>query len=235
MLKLIHYIFEILLGTAIMFFGSLLAIWGSSTFLGMAIIGIGLFVLAFAVKNNPRSNHPTNISGAKRLSLLLICVVVSFILFATGITRESDKTLDTQTSQNITESSSVTIPEETTLKASQLGEYEVQIKEHYKSKGFYDEKLVVVVFTFTNESDNTICFNDAIDVQAFQNGVELNLYIATNIPGQVDVRDSYKELKPGASYDVPIAYILDDTENNVEIELSSQFVFEPITYTITLN
>ncbi|MBE6745876.1 MAG: DUF5067 domain-containing protein [Ruminococcaceae bacterium] len=230
MLKIVQFIFEIVLGTAIMFFGSLFAIWGNTKYLGIAIIGIGVFIYFVAIANNPKNtDKPSKLkmSNIKRSLTILLCLVAAFIFLFVDI-NNTNTNIDTNTSTTST-------TEETTYKASNLGEYKVQIKEHYKSKGFYDEKLVVVVFTFTNKSDEAICFNDAIDVQAFQNGVELNLYIATNIPGQVDVRDSYKELKPGASYDVPKAYILDDTENSVEIELSNQFVFEPITYTITLN
>lgn len=227
MLKFIQFVFEILIGILIVFFGIILAFIECNFQMGALIIAIGVFLCCVAIKNNPKNIDNSSLlkmSAGKRVFLSLVCLIATLIFFAVGIT----DTKETETENN----SSTTSTTNTAIDSSQaqtsshtinFGKCDISVKEHHKSKGFYDEDLLVVIYSFTNTSDSNINFSDSIEDKLFQNGVELDLYIATNIPGQVDIKDSYKELKPGASFDVPRAYKLNFNENSsIEINLSQK-------------
>ena len=225
MFKYLESIIEILIGTVAIFFGTLLTIWGDSISYGLATAIIGLFIYLIAIKNSPKSTKSSKLKmkSSKRVSVILLCMITAFVFFAIGISNTSE--LDDEAIVNANtgeEIESTTIFEEAKIELQELDNYSIAIKECYKAEGFYDENLLVVVYSFTNNSNDTISFTDAIEDNLFQNGVELNLYIAANLPGQVDIRDSMKELKPGASFDVPRAYVLNfETPSDIEIELSA--------------
>lgn len=86
-------------------------------------------------------------------------------------------------------------------------------KDSYQGKD-----VIVVTYTWTNNSDKATSFTVALNAQAYQNGVELETSLFTDGAEVGDLRD----VKPGTTSTVKIAYELADT-SEVEVEVKEQF------------
>lgn len=119
-----------------------------------------------------------------------------------------------------------------------IGQYKVDLKEARTATDSADKSILIVTYTFTNNSDTAQAFVYAIDDTAYQNGVELGpVWTSYGIDG-LDFDAKSKEIKPGVSLDVQCAYELNDETTDVEIELqrfASLSDEAELTYTITLN
>lgn len=226
-MKVLFSIIAILIASATILLGAMLTFLEKSVFYGIAIIVIGSFMYFLILKDRIKNKGQADARETKKLPSFLVCIVIACALFVTAVLN-SDNIETPQTS-----TSEIT----TTPQVVNFENYDISIKEYYKSNGLYDENLLVVVYSFTNNSNSNICFRDAIEDKLFQNGVELDLYIATNIPGQVEIKDSWKDLKPGASFDVSRAYRLNfNQKSTVEINLSEKNGYtETFTKTITID
>ena len=78
----------------------------------------------------------------------------------------------------------------------------------------------VITYTFTNNSDEAVMPSVAVDVNAYQNGVELDFGVVTDIDNQSTTR----EIKPGASITCQQAYVLNDT-SDVMVEVTELISF----------
>lgn len=94
-------------------------------------------------------------------------------------------------------------------------DYAVTIDGSTASTDYEGNPVIIVDFTFTNNSDEDTSFAAACYPQAFQNGVQLENAIVTE-----DLGNGYMaELKPGASTSARIAYSLTD-QSDVTVEVS---------------
>lgn len=75
---------------------------------------------------------------------------------------------------------------------------------------------VLIDYVFTNNSEETTSAGAALNIQVFQNGVELESAFVT-LEDYED--DSYKDIRPGASINVSSAYSLGDTSASIEVEV----------------
>lgn len=92
-------------------------------------------------------------------------------------------------------------------------DYTVTIDDFELAEDYSGEAAIVVTFTFTNGSDEDTSFLSAIHAKCFQNGVQLD----TAIVSDIDSGSTLNELKPGATITVQEAYKLDD-ESEVTVE-----------------
>ncbi len=98
--------------------------------------------------------------------------------------------------------------------------YKVDIKSARISYNYEGKKSIVVTFNFTNNSNETVCFEDVIDEALYQNGVSLeetNHTESKTDPFGYDHK--WQDLKPGVSYDVELGYILNDDTTSVDVEV----------------
>lgn len=100
--------------------------------------------------------------------------------------------------------------------------YAVTIDEGAVGTDYQGEKAAVITYTFTNNSDKACNFMTTIGTKAFQDGVQLEGAIGVD---GVDSQDLMKDIKPGKSITVQQAYVLADTENPVEVEVTELFDF----------
>ena len=82
------------------------------------------------------------------------------------------------------------------------------------------KQALLVNFTFTNNSDDEASFTVNIRDKAFQNGVQLDRAIVTD----VDTSTGMNTIKPGATINVSEAFTLNDT-SPVTVEVSEAFSF----------
>lgn len=175
----------------------------------------------------------------KKLSILLaILLITTYVLFAVGSTEDSDTTVDQgNDSVKVTEKADETADDTTETNNTTLGDYTVVIDSCRQAKDYEGKAVIIVKYIFTNVSDDEAsAFVYSIDAVAFQNGVGLNesYFVADSANYSSD--NQMKEIKKGASIEVEVAYELNDTTTDVEIEVSELFSFENkvITKTFTI-
>ena len=91
--------------------------------------------------------------------------------------------------------------------------YAVSIDECTVVQDYAGKAAIVVTYTFTNNAEKAVPFFTAVSAKAFQNGVQLD----TAIVSDIDSQSSMNEIKSGATTTVQQAYLLDD-QSQVSVE-----------------
>ena len=92
-----------------------------------------------------------------------------------------------------------------------IGDYYVEIVDYAIDVDADNIPVLAIKYTFTNDSDETACFDWVVDDDVFQNGIALEkVYSDDNIDTDV---------QSGASIDVVLGYRLNDY-SNVDVELT---------------
>ena len=147
--------------------------------------------------------------------LAAILVILVFAAFAMG---SSD---DTKVDQG-----SGAAAAETTVENA-LGKYSVVIDSCRIAKDYEGKPVVIVKYLFTNVSDESpASFMFAFDDAAFQGGVGLNSAYVLKDSAKYSADNQTKEIKMGATIEVEVAYELNDTETDVEVEVKELFSFD---------
>ena len=106
-----------------------------------------------------------------------------------------------------------------------LGDFNVTIKDSVVVEND-GKNILIVTYSFTNNSDDSKAFMYAIEDKLFQNGVELGtVYTSWGIEEHYNFDNKSKEIRPGVTLDVQEAYELNDPASEVEAELSESFSF----------
>lgn len=172
------------------------------------------------------------------LVLGVLALIVTVAMYG-GAAASADKPATTTGSSSTTAEQSATAPaeegdangaaaeaaqEDTAAADAQQTEatYMVTIDEAAMGTDYQGEKAAVITYTFTNNSDKACNFMTTIGAKAFQDGVQLEGAIGVD---GVDSQDLMKDIKPGKSITVQEAYVLADTKNPVEVEVTELFDF----------
>ena len=117
-----------------------------------------------------------------------------------------------------------------------LGDYNVDIESIRVDADDEGTPIAIVKYKFTNHSDSAECFYMAVDTYAYQNGIELLRCFTAEAAGYSE-EDHERNVKPGYSIEVEVAYELDDPSADVEIEVVKSFSIRnrKITKTFTLQ
>lgn len=100
----------------------------------------------------------------------------------------------------------------------QLTDYDISISDWSITKCDYDDRNVLVVeYSFTNNTDTPKSFSSTFSGGAYQNGVELEVSYLLQ-------ENEYSEVLTGKTANVKCAYYLTDN-SNVEINLRKLFSF----------
>lgn len=104
-----------------------------------------------------------------------------------------------------------------------LGSYHVAIKDAAQATDYEGNPVLIVNFDFTNNSEEATSFMLATNVDAFQDGVELEMAIMMddNYDGDAQLKD----IKPGTTLPVQVAYSL-TSQTPVTVEVTELFSFD---------
>lgn len=118
-----------------------------------------------------------------------------------------------------------------------IGDYIVKIKEFRVTDDFERSKILVVTYSFTNNSDESKAFLYTFDDALFQNGVELSDVYSSYGIDDYDFSNQSRKIKPGVTLDVQVAYKLNDETTDIDAEISELFSLndEILTYTIKIE
>lgn len=116
-------------------------------------------------------------------------------------------------------------PESTPEPVTQF-EYEGMIVKYLRHEVMTDsigQKVLVVYYDFTNNSDENQTFDYAFSDKCFQNGVEVERsYWHAN----EESKNSGKEIKPGTTLEVASSFVLGDCMDDVELEIEPWITWE---------
>ena len=118
---------------------------------------------------------------------------------------------------------------------NRLGDYEVEIKSARLTKDFEGKDVVVITYAFTNHGKDNASFSFALNDEVFQNGVGLNESLFLKDGDEYSADNQTKEIKTGASLEVDVAYELNDTTTDVEVEVSELISFDDAKITKTFK
>lgn len=152
----------------------------------------------------------------KKYSVLLtVLLVVAFALFALGSGESEVKNQGSDKAGT------------TVAGADSIGKYTVQIDSCRIAKDYTGKPVVIVKYIYTNVSDdNPTSFMVAFDDSVFQNGVGLNGAYVLDDSANYSADNQMKEIKAGASLEVEVAYELNDTTTDIEVEVRELFSFQ---------
>lgn len=122
-------------------------------------------------------------------------------------------------------SSSVSIPssdQEGTPSEGSIGDYYIKIGSAKKEKDYSGKDVLIVTYTWTNNSDEEQMFSSAFNITAYQNGIECDSFVLVD---EIDSKKSITNIKPGVSYEVQDAYALNGNDD-VVIEVKEWFSFD---------
>lgn len=95
-------------------------------------------------------------------------------------------------------------------------DYEVTIDDATVSEDYEGNPVVVVSFSWVNNSEDATSADVALYTQCFQNGVELEqAYVVDGM----DDQSSMNDVKPGSGTDFQKAYLIED-ESDVTVEVT---------------
>ncbi len=109
--------------------------------------------------------------------------------------------------------------------SSNLGDYHVVIESCRLATDYEGDAIVIVKFSFTNNDNDPACFAWAINDKAFQDGVGLNKCYFADDSANYSSDNQTKEIKKGATLSVEVAYELNDTTTELEVEVSELISF----------
>lgn len=158
--------------------------------------------------------------------LLAMLLTLVFALCAMGSGDDSSETSDQGTGTAQTQKSG----------DAEIGAYSVEISDCRLAKDYEGKDVVIIKYKFTNNSNDTAtAFWTAFDDGVYQNGVGLNEAYVLDDSANYSEDNQMKEIKKGASIDVEVAYELNDTTTDVEVEVKELFSFDDKTITKTFK
>ncbi|MBQ4626839.1 MAG: DUF5067 domain-containing protein [Clostridia bacterium] len=163
----------------------------------------------------------------KSLSAILsIIIVLVFALFAIASSSSDGE----KTTQSAGEA-------QTAETDSNVGDYSVEIKDARITETYDGKAAVVITYGFTNNAENAVSFSTAFEATPYQGGVGLNEAFMLRDGDPYTSDNQYKEIKTGATIDVDIAYELNDTETDIEVEVEEflGWTDDKVTKTFTIK
>lgn len=161
----------------------------------------------------------------KLLSLLLAAFMVfSLVACASNDTPEepeepSGQDETPESPDNTTENETPEEPEsDAPSNKATLGDFDVEIKSASLSEDYEGNPVIIVTYSWTNNSDDTTSPMISIMTSAFQDGVGLETAIISD-DESFDSNSYMTDVRPGTTIDVQEAFVLSNTTSEVEIEI----------------
>lgn len=201
---------------------------------GLAILSyliplIGLILFLTKKDNKPKT---AKLCGKCALASVIINVVLSIIMYATmgaaifGSLSDSDDTDDSYTISANSDDNT----EENIISGNTLGDYTCDVVSSEICKDWEGKDAVLITYSFTNNSQDAVSFDVALDASPYQDGIGLETAILDDETDLVDV-----DIKPGVTKEVKKAYLLRNTTSNIEIEITEFFSFNNDKIVVTVE
>lgn len=190
---------------------------------------VGLILFLTKKDNKPKT---AKLCGKCALASVIINVVLSIIMYATmgaaifGSLSDSDDTDDSYTISANSDDNT----EENIISGNTLGDYTCDVVSSEICKDWEGKDAVLITYSFTNNSQDAVSFDVALDASPYQDGIGLETAILDDETDLVDV-----DIKPGVTKEVKKAYLLRNTTSNIEIEITEFFSFNNDKIVVTVE
>lgn len=169
-----------------------------------------------------------------RKKIFLTAATVTMLFLAACGSTEATSTTNASTSEGTTSVAETekttekeTTTEETTEKVTEtekkinleVEDGKIEYISHEIIQDYEGKPTILIHFNFTNNSDKSTSAQLLFHPKVFQNGVECEFGILMDAPEAY--QNLSKEIQPGTTLEVGFPYVLSDTENPVDIEVSS--------------
>lgn len=154
-------------------------------------------------------------------ALLMALVIVVFAVFAMGSGESSEKDQGKDSASK-----------------NEIGKYSVVIDSCRLAEDYEGDAVVIVKYIFTNNADeDSASFAWTFEDTVYQNGVGLNEAYVLDDSANYSSDNQTKEIKKGASIEVEVAYELNDTTTDIDVEVKELISFDETTIkkTFTIN
>lgn len=200
---------------------------------GLAILSFlipiaGLIIFLVEKDKKPKTAKASGICALISFIINIILTIVVWVAYFAGVTGMSNAAQDVFADSDFSYYEEFDAEEPSDdgtvyVQDGNLGNFVCNVKESVITTDYEGNPALVVTYEFTNNSDEASSFDLSISDTAFQNGVSLEMAFMD------DLEYEDKQIKPGVTIDVQKAYVLNDTENSVEIELSELFNMDSAT------
>ena len=109
--------------------------------------------------------------------------------------------------------------------SSNLGDYNIVIESCRLATDYSGAPIVIVKYKFTNNDDDSASFAWSVSAEVYQDGIGLNECFLADDSANYSTDNQYKEIKKGATLSVEVAYKLNDTTTDIEVEVSELISF----------
>lgn len=164
----------------------------------------------------------------KRMAMLAAAAMLAAMLTACGssgdTTTQNNNSAGSATTEAATNSNDTAKTENTATDEGDLGDYHVKILDAETGLKDYEGNPVIgVKYEYTNNGEENMMFDAAVNAQAFQDGVQLELAIMDNTSDEYD--NGLKEIKTGTTLTSELYYVL-TSESEVEVEVTELISFD---------
>jgi len=163
--------------------------------------------------------------------LLTMLLLLAFFVCAVA---SGETTTNDQGVESVSQDVEVVEQEEEATDA--IGDYSLVIDSCRLASDYEGKDVIIVKYIFTNVSaDEAAAFAWTFDAAAYQDGVGLNESYFVDDSADYNMDDQSKEIKAGATLEVEVAYELNDTTTDVEVEVTELFSFDDTMITKTFQ
>ena len=139
--------------------------------------------------------------------LLALLMITAFMAFAVGSSSEG-----TDADQG---TDSATVEKGNT----NLGDYSVVIDSCRLAEDYEGKAVAIIKYIYTNNSDTATSFMVAFDDAVYQEGLGLNPSYVVADSAKYNADEQMKEIQKGTSLEVEVAYELNDTKTDLNVEV----------------
>lgn len=118
---------------------------------------------------------------------------------------------------------------------SNLGDYNILIESCRLAVDYEGDPIVIVKYQFTNNDSDAVSFMLAFNDEVYQAGIGLNKCYFADDSANYSSDNQSKEIKQGATISVEVAYELNDTTTDIEVEVSEFISFNDKKITKTFS
>lgn len=209
-------------------------------------------------KKCPRCGKKTGKSSTLSKFLTVIVILIAFTIFCpmcTGYNNAKNRDKNKSTSESSTLTAKKAGPDENSnsdfgetaskqeapasqekqttegdfLAAASSVDYDLKVTDWEISTDYDNKPALVVYYEYTNKKDTPTAFMWEFTDKVYQNGIELS---STTFGVKEENNNNSKEIQQGATATVSIAYILQDTENPVDITVEEYNIWTKGDYII---
>lgn len=170
----------------------------------------------------------------KKTIIFLISIVLIFSLSACALLPAPSKNPSVDAGDNSDNAASkqpikipeATVPAPVIEPEGKLGDFYVKITGFELIEDYSGDPSILIVYSFTNNSQESTAALYEVSTRAYQNGVELSDALTYSLDNY-DSGISMKEIQPGTTIDIPCVYLLSSETAPVEFEIGELFSLDP--------